>query len=292
MQLPAIRFAVCSDIHYYDNPLHGERWDMKRAFRQMTAWGRGGGYPGLDALAVAGDFTNSGSEKQFRDFARHLDRRLPPETRKLVILGNHEFPEFKEQPPAYDRLARYFGHGGNIHEVVKGFHFIGISEKKMEGRMYDDMTHMFLSDALAQAAADAPGRPIIVFHHAPLQGTVARSHHGIAELKEILRPYPQIVDFSGHKHHPLQDESTIWRGTAESEAGAFLCIGTSSVAFPETPKDHPAYCYVTQPPWAQSQMVFCEISADGDVSVILWDIKNGTPYRTHRERGFSAYTII
>ena len=35
---------------------------------------------------------------------------------------------------------------------------------------------------------------------------------GVKELTDILEKYPQVVDFAGHSHFPMNDPRSIWQG--------------------------------------------------------------------------------
>ena len=43
---------------------------------------------------------------------------------------------------------------------------------------------------------------------------------------KILKKYPQVVDFSGHSHYPLNDPRSIWQGK-------FTAIGTGAIYYSE-----------------------------------------------------------
>ena len=61
---------------------------------------------------------------------------------------------------------------------------------------------------LAEAVETNPGRPVFIFIHQPMEGTVAATFEGSdiaqsAELMEIIEKYPEAVVFSGHTHRSM-----------------------------------------------------------------------------------------
>ena len=49
---------------------------------------------------------------------------------------------------------------------------------------------------------------------------------GVPYFKAILNQYPQVVDFSGHSHFPLNDPRSVWQGK-------FTAIGTGAIYYSE-----------------------------------------------------------
>ncbi len=67
-------------------------------------------------------------------------------------------------------------------------------------------------------------------HHEHVAGTVYGSREELGEgwgtgvFTDIFRKYPQIIDFSGHSHYPVNDPRSIWQGD-------FTAVGTASLDY-------------------------------------------------------------
>ncbi len=95
----------------------------------------------------------------------------------------------------------------------------------------------WFDEQLADAVADDPDKPIFVSHHEHVLNTVYGSREdlgerwGTPEFYDILAKYPQVVDFSGHSHYPLNDPRSIWQGD-------FTALGTSTLYYYEFTVDN------------------------------------------------------
>jgi len=240
-----VRFLVCSDVHYMDEPTPSrERFAKMIAMGYEIAEKEGGS---LDAVCVCGDFTNTGSETQFAAFRDTVRAGLHAETTFIPVLGGHEYlhasPEFKYlhnplkpefqiaisgKPHAIERLKEYLDCEPDTHHVIHGFHFIGLSTTRTTSQWYDSFTTEkieWLNDQLCEAAADTPRKPIFVFRHPHIQGTVyGENGWSCAELNNTLVGFPQVVDFSGHSHAPCSDPRTVHQRD-------FTCVGTGSLSY-------------------------------------------------------------
>jgi hypothetical protein len=97
-------------------------------------------------------------------------------------------------------------------------------------------------------------------------GTVYGSANwGEDELTDILMNYPQIIDFSGHSHAPINDPRSIHQRH-------FTCLGTGTLSYFEL--DEFDKYYGTIPPGNDraAQMLFVEADADMRVRVYPYDL--------------------
>lgn len=53
---------------------------------------------------------------------------------------------------------------------------------------------------------------------------------GMPDFAEILKDYPQAVDFSGHSHYPINDPRSIWQGE-------YTAVGTGGLYYTEITVD-------------------------------------------------------
>lgn len=222
-----LRYAVISDVHFSSNPNSNERNRLQKALAYL-------GKSKFDALVIAGDVTNHGYTSELELFRNTLYEGLPDGTQALICMGNHEFfggNDHKRAGGARQHWEKIFQMPVNTHTVIKGFHFIGVSPDRGNGRAGDFGSSMnWLRLQLEEAAKDNPKRPIVVFQHYHVSETVYGScgidHWGIPDLKPLLDEYPQVIDYSGHSHYPSNDLRSVWQGN-------FTAFGTSTLSYYE-----------------------------------------------------------
>jgi len=268
---PTLRFVALSDVHYKDE--HSiERERMEKALRianRIAA--ESPAYQGFDALCVVGDFANSGSEAQFAAFKLTLDEGLRPNTKRILSVASHEFGS-GGPVGAYAKLRRTFGQAPDVHEVINGYHFISVSPSKGTG--FSQEKRDWAAAQLAIAGLDDPRRPIFFFQHPHVTGTVYGSIiWGEDELYPILMNYPQVIDFSGHSHAPINDPRSIHQDY-------FTSLGCGTLSYFEN--DEFDKYYGTCPPAPEgrqaAQMLIVEADAAGRVRVVPYDIITDQPF--------------
>ena len=228
-------------------------------------------YKTLDAALFAGDLTDDGRADEFIGFKAAVDSVLQAETTFMAVIPiNHDGKTMhKKSLPFYEKLT---GAPSDFHYVIRGFHFIGISASKTEGERYGEYQKTWLRAQLEAAAADDPQKPIFVMHHEHVLDTVYGSSAfdgwGLDVFRDILSDYPQVVDFSGHSHYPLNDPRSIWQG-------AFSAVGTGAVYYAEFTVDddtsvHPEKCRQIAQVW------IVEVDAENTVRLRGFDALSGT----------------
>ncbi|MBR4335433.1 MAG: metallophosphoesterase, partial [Clostridia bacterium] len=213
---PILRFLVASDVHYTDAV--GEQ-DQKFEAMLDGAYDYADGhekYPALDGAFIAGDIAHRGTETSLNRFFTDFYRWTRDGTEAQAVLGNHEFSPAANRPYAVSRYLAASGYETpDRHIVIAGYHFILMSPSHYEG--FDDAKIAWLESELAAAAADDPSgrKPIFVFQHHPAFDTVYGSEDewGVKNLNPVFAAYPQVVDFSGHSHYPINDPRSVWQGT-------------------------------------------------------------------------------
>ena len=260
---PALRFVALSDVHYHDERTV-ERDRMARALRIANrVAAQHPSYQNLDALVVVGDFATSGSEAQFQAFSRTLNEGLQAGTRAILSLASHEYNR-GDVAGAVEKLDRFFHQPPDVHAVINGFHFISMSPS--QGTDYDGEKRAWAAAELARAAGADPRRPIFFFQHPHIMDTVAGSiDWGNNELTTLLMHYPQVIDFSGHSHAPVNDPRSIHQEH-------FTCLGCGTLSYFEL-DEYDKY-YGTVPPGHENaaQMLIVEADAQGRVRVTPWNI--------------------
>ena len=211
---PILRFVVASDVHYTESV---SVQDTKFHTLLTDAYGYSDNhakYRTLDGVFIVGDIAHRGKASELNRFFSDFYEYTRPGTEAQAVLGNHEFwPE-----PEY-AVSRYLSASGyetaDRHIVISGYHFILMSPSHYEGFNNDKIA--WLETELAAAAADDPTgkKPIFVFQHHPAFDTVYGSEDewGVPNLNPVFAEYPQVVDFSGHSHFPINDPRSIWQGS-------------------------------------------------------------------------------
>lgn len=172
-------------------------------------------YQKLDAVLVAGDITDVGSKIAFGSIKAATKPVLKGDTQFLATIStSHDDRSLgKESLSLYEEIM---GQETDFHRVINGFHFIGVSASKNEGEHYGEYQKQWLKKQLDEAVADDPSKPIFVIQHEHISNTVYGSSDfegwGMPYFAEILEEYPQVIDFSGHSHYPINDARSIWQG--------------------------------------------------------------------------------
>ncbi|MBR6801216.1 MAG: metallophosphoesterase [Eubacteriaceae bacterium] len=222
---PVVRFAVASDVHFDDAGSEKQEARLKEMFDVAYEYSSSQDYPSLDGAFIVGDYTNRGTEISMQKFFDAINQYTLEGTTSHVCLGNHEYGAGEATKERYLRISGY----EDIHEhiVINGYHFILLSPDRNSGYNFSEDAIMWLSEQLEIAAKDDESRerPIFVFQHEHIKGTVHGSDDwGVAELTDILSKYPQVIDFSGHSHYPMNDPRIIWQGD-------FTALGTSTLSY-------------------------------------------------------------
>ena len=266
--VPVIRFIASSDTHVRDDSdTNANRIRMMLEETYVISDGDSV-YNALDAFIVAGDLTNDGTESEFNKFWNAVSSTKREDTQFMgVVPKNHDgwTMNRKDMRNCYSSIT---GEEPDFHKVINGFHFIGISASPLDGVQYSDSQLKWLKAQLKEAVKDTPDKPVFFIHHEHNRNTVYGSSTydgwGITRFKSILKNYPQVVDFSGHSHYPLNDPRSIWQGK-------YTCIGTGAIYYSEFTIDEmraydPPGCYDTATYW------IVEVNAEGDLHLRGRDI--------------------
>ena len=282
---PVIRFVVASDVHITDEVCNEEKERLAAMFSVAYDYADAQeDYTALDAVWFAGDYCDQGTWNSMVKFRRLVEENIREGTQYRTILGNHEYYHDPENTVLF--MKETFGYDSeDAHITVGDFHFIFLSPDE-NGKGYSEAKQKWLSEQLEIAYKDDPTgqRPIFVFQHHHVKNTVYGSvRWGVEDLTEVLSTYPQVIDFSGHSHFPINDPRSVWQG-------AFTCLGTGTLSYGEYgiaglypdsvwPADD---CggYTTTEPWAAggekvkdtAQFYIVEVDANYAVKVQGYDL--------------------
>jgi Icc-related predicted phosphoesterase len=203
------RFAVISDTHFDNGRGEGARQKLPKALKHIL------GKEPVDALFVVGDLTDNGRADQYDMFIKVFNDKenIPEGLPVYYMMGNHDHftnggatAEALFQSKLKQQLNQYI--------IIKGYPFITISQNgSSDGRGgvdFNTTAKNYLSEKMADAAKNYPGKPIFVFFHMPPRNTVINSAlYGTDVFTPVLNQYPNAIVFSGHLHYPIGDPRSI-----------------------------------------------------------------------------------
>ncbi len=270
---PVLRFLAVSDIHFPDEEDSKEHKYFKRALELAYKIAESHEtYKRIDAVYVVGDFATSGSRTQMLSFKAALDNGLKPETERTLMMASHEFHGEGGEEGALERFSEIFNMPPDDHKVINGFHFISLTTTN--GCNFSDEKVNWAKEQLKKARADGKKKPIFFFQHPHISGTVYGSiNWGEDALYPVLAAFPQVIDFSGHSHAPINDPRSVHQKH-------FTSFGTGSFRYFEL--DEFDKIYGTVPPHSErcAQFLIVEADENGRVRVYPYDVitENFFPY--------------
>lgn len=262
---PVVRFAVCSDVHLDGNPEQAEVSRLADLFNVSYEYSADCGYNKLDAVVVAGDFANSGKPEEYRLFNKTVNENIKEETHLLTMMGNHEFISYRDVDASEGQRVYLEEMKTPLdnHTVINGYHFITVSYCE-DGSTFK-AKKSWLKSEIEKAIAECGDKPLFVFQHPAPWGTVYGSiNWGDLSISEVLNNYPQVIDFSGHSHYPVNDPRSLWQGS-------FTALGCGTLSYFETELDAIAgnFPYETE---QAAQFYLVEADAAGNVFIQPYDL--------------------
>lgn len=231
--IPVFRFVICSDAHIEGIGTPGyER--LKKAIDYSLAFsGRAERYKKIDMFFIAGDITNKGKKEEFDAFKELYDYGTKKGLAFLctVAKGHDSITLGKKSLEYYKTLTNQ---ETDFHRVIGGYHFIGVSTSKSKKHYNTVFQKKWLKKELDKAVKDTPDKPVFLIHHEHIKYTVYGSYDedgwGKILFADLLKKYPNVVDFSGHSHYPVNDPRCVWQQQ-------YTAIGTGSLKYTELTVD-------------------------------------------------------
>ncbi len=267
---PVLRFLVCSDVHVTTKDcVQAERLNamMETAYEYAASQT----YPSLDAAVFVGDLTDHGTMEESHTLRDLLRAAVREETTVLTMLGNHEYNKDQKYSAYKQMIDKQV-----YHDItVKGYHFIAISPDT-DSSVYSEKETDWLAETVAAAAAEAPYRPIFTFQHHYLEDTVENSRGKklaySAAIRAAYDPYPQIINFSGHSHAPINHPLAIYQDNFTMVTTGTLSYfemdsGMTDGVFPEGYQD-------------AAQFYIVEVNAENAVKIMPYDLIAGDFFKT------------
>lgn len=271
--IPVMRFVATSDTHI---ETLGDIGCQRTSAMLKTAYAISEAdedYKELDAVVFSGDITDNGHKESFYAFTAITNNEIREGTERLAVVSKaHDGYTYFNN--SLDIFTGMTGQETDFHRVIDGFHFIGISRSDSL-KHYTKQQVKWLDENIAAAVAADPEKPVFVFQHEHVRGTVYGSSKsdgwGLDTFTEVLEKYPQVIHISGHSHFPANDPRAIWQGsfTAINDGGLAyfeLAVDGRNGQFPEE-KDR------------MTQALIIEIDADNRVLVKVLDVDAGVIMR-------------
>lgn len=231
--IPVFRFVICSDAHIEGIGTPGYNRLKKVIDYSLDFALNDENYNKIDKFFIAGDITNKGSKEEFDAFKEIYDYGIEKGAEFLctVAKGHDSITMGKKSLEYYKSLTNQ---ETDFHRVIGGYHFIGISTSKMKKHFNSQFQKMWLKKQLDKAVADTPDKPVFLMHHEHIKYTVYGSFDedgwGKILFADLLKNYPNVVDFSGHSHYPVNDPRSLWQKE-------YTAMGTGSLKYAELTVD-------------------------------------------------------
>ena len=202
------KFQVLTDIHIAStHPTHSD--NLKAALRDIAV-----NAPDSIGIFTAGDNTNTGTQADYDLFKQLLTEAavsLPP---IYYGIGNHDEVYGGTYAEEIERFMANCNAPGHYYSVEKNgtrFIFLGSDEQSTAGELHQTQIDWLESEL----QKTDPNTPTFVFLHQSMIDTVSGSltalgqrWYGIpnatAQVRTILKQYPNAVFFSGHTHWALE----------------------------------------------------------------------------------------
>ncbi|MHB1152493.1 MAG: metallophosphoesterase [Eubacteriales bacterium] len=253
--IPVMRFVAATDVHIKDYDSI-ERTRFADLFKDTYAYCETQAYKNLDAVVISGDFTDNGTTKQYEAFSGIIKDHIREETQPIVLMGNHEWGNSN-----YDDFAKKMGMEPNSDNIIKGFHFIGLSPVGSDYSSQFD----WVGQHLKAASGEDPKKPIFTFQHHHMRDTVYVSEEWYTDqLDDIYDDYSQSVNFSGHSHGPVNNPRSIYQKD-------YTLLGAGTLSYFECLS---GMSYGTIPPDAgqAAQFFIVEVYADNSVKLMPFNL--------------------
>lgn len=229
------RLVFLSDAHVGET-LTNAHGKLTAQLAKIKEWDENG--KSVDAILFPGDMVNLGTNSEYNTLNQIIsDAGLADDIQLSFSIGNHEFSAgtdgttgaYTDNPSAaaiqwtftafnnyivknYHTADNYTTSDDGIDHVLKlsnGVHVIALSMRG-GGTTYGTATETFLRQAILNAEAEAPGKPILIYNHIGYGEIKGSTNMQLSdEMKAFVNNYPQIIWFTGHTHYALQDPFMI-----------------------------------------------------------------------------------
>lgn len=262
---PIVRFAVCSDVHLEGYETQEEFINFKKLFDTVYDYSATQEYKNFDAVVLVGDISTSGMPIEYEMINKVLDEKVREGTKVLTCMGNHEYMSYRDYDASQGTrvFEQEMDREDCEHAVINGYHFI-ISSYDEDGRSFVKKSR-WMDKEIKAAVEDTGDKPVFVFQHPAPFGTIYGSvMWGDISVPTVLKKYPQVVDFSGHSHYPINDPRSIWQS-------GYTALGCGTMSSYETELDGIPGNYPYDSENA-AEFYIVEADAQGNVHIMMYDL--------------------
>ena len=249
-----LSMGVVSDVHINNAAAQTNKW--KNALTQLRDKAAEQDPNGLAGVLVVGDLIDNPNTSYLQTFKTTYESVFDPTKIPMVYtVGNHDVNNYRwtssmVSEAAYMRSTfgdNYFLFDQDKemgvskecrHCKIGDYNVLAISPNGTSPITYDNDALKWLDDKLSELTTAEPDKYVVVITHPMIYNTVYGSLLGEAggewsstsgywatkALTDIFNKYPQVVDFGGHLHFPLQDPRSVWQG-------GFTVLGCASVRY-------------------------------------------------------------
>ncbi|MBQ7206598.1 MAG: metallophosphoesterase [Lentisphaeria bacterium] len=196
---PLLKIGVMSDTHVNAKP---ESFRLVKPALELFREKK------VDLVVHMGDFASRhcpGGYRLYRELFDGIFKENKPA--ELFVYDGHDARDFKgDMMQAFAAMKKELRASNDPYDkaVIKGHIFLIYPFRADNVRQEKE---------IAQAVAEAKGRPVFVLdHHPPFDTTPDSRIWGNRAKRRLSEKFPQIIRFSGHSHGTLWNERNIWQG--------------------------------------------------------------------------------
>ena len=182
-----------------------------------------GGLEELDGVVLLGDivYTPQDAVPNY-DFITNSEKftEVKDAGKLIFTMGNHEYPlnaTVSNNPEVVESAKALFiektGQALESDTIIGGCHFIAVSSNDYSNALTSEQ-EKYVMDHVASALAESDTKPVFLFLHQPVDGTLngsLKSDKQSTEFEEFVKREPRLVVVSGHMHYTLSDPHSIYQ---------------------------------------------------------------------------------
>lgn len=304
-------FGVLSDTHIDTGNGQNNQDKFAAALQQLNTQASKDDANGIDAICIAGDFTNTGYNNA-NNIAPEVNKLKqiyeaafnPVEVPLIYAVGNHDpygqwtgmgvYTQAKNIKNCFgadyattDRETTMRDSYECRHCVVGDYHILCVTPYSNNPVSYPSQVTDWLDSTLKAITEADPERYVILLTHPMIYNTVYGSLLGpewmfgqctdywyTKGLTSTLNKYPQVMTFSGHLHFPINDPRSIWQG----DFTAFGCGSTRYMAIEDGKYENMSSTTVMKDASDISSGLLLQFDADGNARITKMFFSQNTTF--------------